>query len=274
MDKNYFIKRLEEKDVDLEKSKKHWNSRAEEFYGHSKKADKNSTIEFLKGFIDLKDKSVLDLGFGAGRYLKLLSDEGAKLTGIEISDQMIKYAKKHCMENGIDVDKMDLYNLPWEDIDLDKWNWRNKFDLVFASKSPLLSSYESIKKLIGASKKGVFCSTHISMEEDVLSKVYKEINGQEYESKKDNFWNVFNILYLEGYYPNIKFEETKAKVEFTLDELVYRYSRRVYSQSPNEEDLMKLKGEIKKHELDGKIMVNMGKKDVLIYFEKAEKKMP
>lgn len=267
MDKKYFIKKLEQREVDLEKSKERWNSRAEEFYKHSKSNEKNSTIEFLNEFINLKDKFVLDVGFGAGKYLKLLSDKGANLSGIELSDEMMEYAKKHCIENGIDVEEMELYNLPWEDVDLDKLNWRNKFDVVFASMSPVLSSYESIKKLISASKQGVFCSNHILMEEDILSKVYKEINGKEYKSKKNGFFYLFNILYLDGYYPNVKIEESKRGVEFTTDELMRRYVHRVFSEKPSEKDLAKLRRLIKKYEVDGKVVVNMERKDGLMYFE-------
>lgn len=267
MDKRFFIELLEKKDIDLEKSKKYWNGRAEGFYEHIKNNDNDSSIEFLKQFMDLKDKSILDVGFGAGRYLKLLSDEGANLSGVELSDEMVKYAKKHCIENEIDIEEMELYNLAWEDIDLDKLNWKNKFDLVFASKSPALDSYKSIKKLIAASKKGVFCSTHILMEEDIFSELYKEINGKEYKSIRGRFWSTFNILYLDGYYPNIKVENRKNKAEFTTDELVKRYFHRLFSQSPSEKDLIKLKKSIERYEINGKVNVNMERKNVLMYFE-------
>lgn len=267
MDKNYFIDLLEQREVDLEKSKNRWNLRAEEFYEYSKNNEENSTMEFLQEFIDLKDKSVLDVGFGAGKYLKLLSDKGSKVSGVELSDEMFRYAKKHCEENGISFDEMELYNLAWEDIDLDKLNWRNKFDLVFASMSPASGSYESIQKLIGASKKGVFCSTHVLRDEDILSKLYKEINGEEYKFMKHRFWSIYNILYLEGYYPSVKIEHKNRSEEFTPDELVKRYSPRIFSENPSEDDLMKLKRLIENHKVNGKINVNTETKNALIYFE-------
>lgn len=267
MDKKFFIELLEEKDVDLEKSKDYWNGRAEKFYEYTKDNHNNNSIEFLKEFIHLKDKSVLDVGFGAGKYLKLFSDEGAILSGVELSDEMVKYAKKHCIENGINVDEMDLRNLPWEDIDLDKLNWNNKFDLVFASKSPALDSYKSIKKIIEASKKGVFMSSHIFMDEDIFSKLYKDLNGREYKSVRNRFWSIYNILYLDGYYPNVKVEDKNNKAEFTRDELVRRYSHRLFSNGPSEEELSKLKKLIEKYEVNGKIKVSMERKDVMMYFE-------
>ena len=268
MDKNYFIEKLEQRQVDPQESKGFWDNRAKEFYSFSKKSRKDSTIEFLKGFMDLKDKRVLDVGFGAGRYLKLLADEGAKVSGVELSSEMMEYAKKYCMENGIDVEQMELYNIPWEDVDLDRLNWRNKFDLVFASMSPVLDSYESIKKLIDASKQGIFYSTHIVMDEDILSKVYEDINGKEYSSKKESFWYLFNILYLDGYYPNVRIEGGESQLELSIGELLNRYVNRVFSDTPSEKDLIRLKESIKKHEVDGKVIVNMKRKNGLIYFEK------
>ncbi len=271
MNKEYFIEKLEQKKEDKEKNKQHWNSRAKEFYTYSKenKNEKDLSVEYLKQFIDFKDKSVLDVGFGGGKHLKLFSDEGASLLcGVEISDQMMKYAKKYFTENGMDIEQMELYNIPWEEINLDKLNWRNKFDLVFVSKSPALDSYESIKKLIAASKKGVFFSTHIDIKEDVLSQVYKEINGRAFDSKKQSFWSLFNILYLDGYYPNVKVEDTKREVEYPMDILVSRYAHRIFSENPNEKDLNKLKELIKKHEVNGKVTINIERKNGFIYFEK------
>ena len=80
----------------------------------------------------------MDVGFGTGKHLRLISDEGASLLcGVEMSKQMMEYAQSRFVENGMDIKQMELHNLPWEEIDLDKLNWRNKFDLVFSSKSPL-----------------------------------------------------------------------------------------------------------------------------------------
>ena len=70
---------------------------------------------------DIKDKKILEFGCGTGIYAKILSEDGAKVKGFDISKEMLNIAKK---ENP----KLDLklgsgYNIPFTE----------KFDIVLAS---------------------------------------------------------------------------------------------------------------------------------------------
>ncbi len=275
MEKKYFIEKLEERKVDPQESKKFWENKTKEILTYLSKEDENNgdiddgAVEYLKQFIDFKGKSVLDVGFGTGRHLKLMSDAGAdELYGVEVAEKMMEQAKKRFVEGGLDIEQMKLYNLPWEEINLDKLDWRDKFDLVSSSRSPVLDSYESIKKLISASKKGVFFITHVDITEDVLSEVYRKIHGREYDARKQGFRYLFNILYMDGYLPNVKIEETRQEAEYPTDMLVSRYTSWVFPEGPDENELNRLKGLIKKYEVDGKVPIVIIRKAALIYFEK------
>lgn len=281
MEKEYFIEKLEERKMDPQEGKKFWDNKATEIFTHLYNENEqkgpmvdDGSVKYLKQFIDFRGKSILDVGFGTGKHLKLMSDEGAgELCGVEMSGEMMKHAKKYFIRSGMDVEKMELHNLFWEEIDLDKLNWRNKFDLVFASKTPALDSYESVKKLISASKKGIFFATHIDINEDVLSEIYREIHGKEYDSKKRSYWYLFNILYLDGYYVNVKIEETKQRAEYPVDMMISRYTPWVFPQKPGEglgeKDRNELKRLIKKYEVDGKVDIIITRKVAFIYFEKS-----
>lgn len=275
MDKRYFIEKLEEGKRDPQKSREFWKDKIEEIFTYLFKEDgkegpaKDYFIEYLEQFIDFKGKSVLDVGFGTGKHLRLMSDAGAdELYGVEMSKKMMEQAKKCFIKSGLNIEQMGLYNLPWEEIDLDKLNWRNKFDLVSASRTPALDSYESIKKMIAASKKGIFFMTHADVTEDVLSEVYKEIHGSEYDSRKQSFWYLFNILYLDGYLPNVKIRDTKQEVEYPTDMMILRYIPMVFSGEPDKKDLNKLERLIKKYEVDDKVPVVITRKAAMLYFEK------
>ncbi|HEX8891037.1 MAG TPA: methyltransferase domain-containing protein [Pyrinomonadaceae bacterium] len=56
------------------------------------------TVISLAG--EVKGKRVLDVGCGPGRHSKRLLEKGARVTGIDISDEMVAIAKAHCEGRG------------------------------------------------------------------------------------------------------------------------------------------------------------------------------
>jgi 2-polyprenyl-6-hydroxyphenyl methylase/3-demethylubiquinone-9 3-methyltransferase len=78
-------------------------------------------VEVFKKHLPLKDANVLDIGCGGGLFLSLLKEEGAQVTGIELSDSRAQYATaKHDLE---------IYKHP---IESDFWQkgYENYFDAV------------------------------------------------------------------------------------------------------------------------------------------------
>ena len=56
-------------------------------------------IAILRKYISLNNAKVLDIGCGGGLFLSMLKQEGAQVTGIELSDSRAQYAKtKHDLE--------------------------------------------------------------------------------------------------------------------------------------------------------------------------------
>ncbi len=75
---------------------------------------------------DIKGKSVIDLGCGSGRYTFLLEEAGPrKLTGVDISDEMLRIARKKAESRGSKARfvKGDLHDFVPED----------QYDVVFSS---------------------------------------------------------------------------------------------------------------------------------------------
>ena len=56
------------------------------------------TVVALSG--NVRGKRVLDAGCGPGRHSKKLIAKGARLTGIDISSEMINIAREHCQNKG------------------------------------------------------------------------------------------------------------------------------------------------------------------------------
>lgn len=91
-------------------------------------ANANDLIEIPQLFDligDVKDKTILNIGCGAGGHDRKLIELGAKeVLGIDISEKMICEAKKNCDSDKISYQVLSMNNL--EEID-------KKFDLVVSS---------------------------------------------------------------------------------------------------------------------------------------------
>ena len=70
-----------------------------------------------------KNEAVLDLGCGDGVLSYLLYEKGLKVSGIDLSEEAIEFAKNKT-NNRIEFKVGSVYHLPWED---------NSFDIVLSS---------------------------------------------------------------------------------------------------------------------------------------------
>jgi len=78
---------------------------------------------FLEQIERLKPNSIIDIGCGYGRYLKVISKNfpNIKLVGIDISSSQIEYAKEYCKNfPNIELFEIDGKNIPFE---------KNTFDM-------------------------------------------------------------------------------------------------------------------------------------------------
>jgi len=73
---------------------------------------------------NVSGKEILDAGCGTGISSKILAQNGAKVTGIEISKKMLDIAEEYCKGLEIKFDKGSVDELPYED---------DSFDAILAS---------------------------------------------------------------------------------------------------------------------------------------------
>ena len=78
---------------------------------------------------EVKGKRILDAGCGPGRHSKKLIAKGASVTGIDISDEMVRIAKERCGP------KADFWRADFERVEFE----RASFDLIIASLSLMYS---------------------------------------------------------------------------------------------------------------------------------------
>ena len=82
----------------------------------SEEGQRNESI-FLAKIDELKPNSIIDIGCGYGRYLKVISKNfpNIRLVGVDISSSQIEYAREYCKDYpNIELFEIDGKNLPFE----------------------------------------------------------------------------------------------------------------------------------------------------------------
>lgn len=61
-------------------------------------------LEYVQRFLDVRGKSVLDIGCGAGLFSEALARQGARVTAIDAGSEAIRVARQHAHEAGLEID--------------------------------------------------------------------------------------------------------------------------------------------------------------------------
>jgi len=89
--------------------KKYWDAEAVNFdnapdHGLLNNDTKNEWVKLLTSLIPIKSGSILDMGCGTGTLGIILSDLGYKVTGIDLSPNMINIAKRKALQKNITLE--------------------------------------------------------------------------------------------------------------------------------------------------------------------------
>ena len=78
-------------------------------------------VKLLRRYAEPRGKRILDIGCGGGRFLWLMKNLGAEVTGLELNDPRIQYSQS---VYGVDVRKFPVGHEFWQD------QFQEKFDVV------------------------------------------------------------------------------------------------------------------------------------------------
>lgn len=255
MDINYYEKLWGEvSKEDLERTKKLWDFRAEEFnrnYQSGFRKEKTlNPIDLFTGDLNKEESQVLDIGCGPGKYSIGFSKYVKHVIGIDISHKMIDLANDN--KKAEKLTNADFMAIPWQEIDLDKMKWKNKFDLVFASMSPGISSMKDLKKMTDASVDMCFISSFVSRSDDIKDQLVGLVGR---ENKKDSrstkIYYGFNILWELGYYPELTYHDVEWKRDYDFEE--YLQKTILELNLSDQEEIGLIKEYLGKNMQDGKI---------------------
>lgn len=207
--------------------KSFWDNRATEF---NKLVSQGIPDERIRKIIEYltqnnlltEDSSVLDIGCGPGRFAVEFAKKSTDVTGLDISDKMLDYARKNAEAE--DLTNVSFKNLNWDEVTLEEYGWGKKFDLVTAINSPGIHDQITLEKMIAASKGYCFLTNFV----DRFDSVQDIIRTTLLKLEEKRFFNhviysIFNILWLSGYYPNISYVDTNREHVRTIEEACLYY---------------------------------------------------
>ncbi|WP_303296357.1 class I SAM-dependent methyltransferase [Pyramidobacter piscolens] len=241
------IEKLSKPWQDMEKSNAMWNKRAREFRKASASADDSGVFEFFKSRAELKGRSVIDVGCGAGRYLKRLLDEGALAEGLEPSVEMAREARDYLSQSGYDGAAATIRNVAFQDFAPEK-----KYDYVFISNSPVISYYENYAKIVALPRRGLFISSWLRIQDLFLEKIAAALGREAHTHGGCDIVYFLNLLLADGYCPDFWTNVSRRKERVDPENFYLRYASWLYGPEYDEKELDMVKKEIDKYLGDDK----------------------
>lgn len=217
----------------LEELKKNWVShtqadvqariwdRAAVDYGKKPLPDlqKDPFLKALSEAASLTEQTrTLDVGCGAGGYSLALAPFVGEAVGVDISGGMIGAAKARCQELGIHNARFDCIN--WNDADIDKLNFRGRFQVVFAHMTPAICDYDTLEKMDACSKHLCMLEKPTRRRDRVLDGALGTIGIGSSGSYDSDLIHIFTYLWCKGYCPQFAYKEEVWDYERSTEEMI------------------------------------------------------
>jgi SAM-dependent methyltransferase len=190
-----------------------WNRRAPGFNArHGEKRKGGSCGNILEmihrsGFVDPKTW-MLDIGCGPGNYAIPLAARFEKVVALDTSPEMLSILETRARDMGIR--NIETVCMPWEDVDLDGMNWRGRFGLVAAIKSPGIRDVETLRKMIDASMSGCFYSGFVLREDYAQADIWQLTFREKMPPVSADAFYVYHLVHAMGYLPSIELRRYRS----------------------------------------------------------------
>lgn len=220
--KNFDMKYFEDLWAEIDKKEnpqQFWDKRAEKFNqkSHTKKNRLTDTLDDLKKKGLCSSDKVLDIGCATGKLAMEIGKIAHRVHGIDISPNMIAYAKENAQE--AQMSNLSYEVAAWSEVSLKEKAWEKKFDWVIASMTPGVQDLATLKKMTEASRKHCFISTFVERTNSIEEQLKKKFTFiQPKRDFKNGTYCIFNLLWLQGFKPEIRYINATYSNELTVDE--------------------------------------------------------
>jgi len=231
-DLQYWIDQWEDKENRRGDQEAFWDNRAD-FFNEKVFSDEGTGSEVVdllasKGLLT-KEMKVLDIGCGPGKHTLPMAKKVQKITALDLSEKMIGHLRENMKT--AEIQNIEPVHLDWKDADLENHQWKKAFDLVFASMSPGISDFDTLKKMLEASRKICFLSSFVKRTDEIGDEVsdYIEKKYRVPPKQHEKIYYVFNLLWKMGYTPEVSYMRRSWKDTMTMEEAMSLYRDKMSS---------------------------------------------
>ena len=162
---------------------------------------------------------MLDIGAGTGSLAIPLARQGAEVTAVDFSSEMLKQLVARAADEEVSIER--TVHLSWDEVDLDAEGFRDAFDLVIASMTPAVREPETFKLMLGAARGVCYYSGWVNREWDpAYYELYRMLFREEFREGSHGFHLPFMYLYMNGYRPTVRIRQEEWRSDETVDEMV------------------------------------------------------
>jgi SAM-dependent methyltransferase len=165
----------------------------------------------------LEGARILDIGCGSGRHSCFFEALGAHVTALDFSTGMLDVLKQRIPRTS--GGSLETVQDDWSAVDLDRFGWRGKFDLVVANMTPAIFDPVTFSKMMEASRG--FCFYKAWVEQDrsqIQDDIWNLLADKPMDDRFNPFFFAFNLLFSRDCFPHIFFEEITREREIPLDQ--------------------------------------------------------
>jgi len=174
-----------------------------------------------EGLLD-QGSLVLDIGCGPGTYTLPLGEQAGKVVAMDTSANMLRMLNEEAQRQGLQ--NIRPYHANWNHI-----NPQGEYDLVFAANSPAIHNRKTLLKISEASRRCCMLICYAGKETPALRHhLWQAVMGEKLQGNTSDISYPFNILYREGFFPNLRFHRQEYSYTENVDRVLENY--RVYFQ--------------------------------------------